>query len=208
MPPSHPPRRSARDVGRVLAGALIFTVGLLSAAFFAGASPAAPKDCLPVVGCITTALPTVSLPAITLPTVTVPTLPATTTSDTPAQTTPSSTTQTNSGSTTESTAAAPRPEDQADAPFTARASVRVLGRRARRVVQITARVNKDARVTAVVTRSGRSLMRKEFSAKQGSRVLRLRVRTGTKAGLARLWLTYRTASKEGKKATYRIRLPR
>jgi len=200
MPPSHPPRRSTRDVGRVLAGAVIFTAGLASAAFFAGASPAAPKDCLPVVGCITTALPTVSLPAVTLPTVTVPTLPATTTNDTPAQTT--------SSSTTESTAAAPPPEDQADVPFTARASVRVLGRRARRVVQITARVNKDAQVTAVVTRSGRSLMRREFSAKQGSRIVRLRVRTGTKAGLARLWLTYRTASKEGKKASYRIRLPR
>lgn len=203
MPPCSPPHKSTRDVGRALAGALVFAAGLLSAASFAGASPAAQKDCVPVVGCITTALPTV-----TLPTVSVPTVLPTTTNGTPPQTTPGSTTQTTPESTTGSTATAPSPAGAAGSPFTARASVRVLGRRGRRVVQITVRLNKEARLTALLTRNGRSLLRKEFAAKQGSRIFRLRVRTTTRAGLARLWLTYRTAAKEGAKATYRIRLPR
>ncbi|MDX6408163.1 MAG: hypothetical protein QOE13_1234, partial [Gaiellaceae bacterium] len=61
---------------RAIAGGGILVAGISAAGAFTSSAPAAPQDCLPVAGCVTTTLPTVSLP-VTLPTL--PTLPTTVT---------------------------------------------------------------------------------------------------------------------------------
>ena len=64
-----PVRRRLATAARLTGGAGILAAGLLAASAFTSSAPAAPQDCLPVVGCVTTTLPTVSLPGVTLPTV-------------------------------------------------------------------------------------------------------------------------------------------
>jgi hypothetical protein len=201
MPPSLPPRRRTSDVGRALAGAAIFAAGLAAAATFTTASPAAPQeDCLPVVGCVTTALPSIPLPPVVAPTLPATTSPTSTSGGSPQG-------QPAPGTTTATTEAA-SPETPAEPAFSARASVRVVGRRARRFVEIRTRVTKNAHLTALLSRNGRALARKQFTVAQGSGVFRLRLGRGIKPGQARLWLTYRTASNEAARAAYRLRLPR
>src|SRR3989442_15728863 len=64
---------------RVLAGAAVFATGLLAAGAFSSSVPAAPQDCLPVIGCVTTTFPSVTLPTVTLPTLPISTTTTTTT---------------------------------------------------------------------------------------------------------------------------------
>jgi hypothetical protein len=192
-PPSDPRHSRLAGSARVLLAVCVFAAGLLAAGAFTSAVPAAPQDCLPVLGCLTTTIPTVPLPTVTLPT-------STTTSG-PAAGTTSTATTTSSGSTRS-------PEVAPETALIARASVRVRGHRARRVVEIKLRLSKPARVSALLTRSGRALARRQVAAHAGSSVLLVRVGRATKAGPARLALSYSSASGETARASYRLRLPR
>jgi len=69
-------------------------------------------------------------------------------------------------------------------------------------------LSKPARVSALLSRSSRTLTRRQFEAPAGSSVAVIRVGRATKAGAARLALTYRTESGETARASYRLRLPR
>src|SRR3989442_15525486 len=83
---------------RVLAGAAVFATGLLAAGAFSSSVPAAPQDCLPVIGCVTT-----TVPSVTLPTVTLPTLPISTTTTTTTTTTGGGTNSTTDSTSTTTT---------------------------------------------------------------------------------------------------------
>ncbi len=191
--PSRPCRSRLARFGRPLGAAGVFAAGLLASGVFSSATPAAPQDCLPVVGCVTT-----PAPPVTLPTVPLPTLPTSTTTAAP-DTTPTTTT---AAGETRSTESGP------EVALAAKASVRVRGRGARRVVDIRLILTKDARVSALLSRSGSALARRSFGARAGSSILRLRVGRGPKSGPARLALTFSSDSGETVRASYRLRLPR
>jgi hypothetical protein len=186
----------------MLLAVCVFGGGLLASGVFSSTVPAAPQQCLPVVGCVTTTVPT-TVP--TPPPVTLPTLPTTTTTTT-AGTAPSD------PPATETTGPGPGKEPSSvqagETALTATASVRVRGRGARRIVEIRLRLSKPARVSTLLTRSRSVLARRQFEAPAGSSVLRLRVRRATKPGPARLALTYRSAAGETARASYRLGLPR
>jgi len=168
----------------------VFAAGLLAA----NTVSAAPQDCLPVVGCVTTSTPSLPQPPVTVPPL--PTLPTTaSTGSGPGGTTPPTTT--------------PGEESRKpQAALSAKASVRVRGHGAGRIVEIRISLSKPARVSALLTRSSRTLARRQFAAPAGSSVLVLRVVRTTKPGAARLALTYNTNSGETARAGYRLRLPR
>jgi hypothetical protein len=196
-------RRRLRAAARVLAGAGIFAAGILVPGALTSSAPAASQDCLPVVGCVATTLPTISLP-VTLPT---PTLPGTTT------TTTSSTTSTPQGSTTTTSSTTPTTTDgdstasEGAAAFSPKATVRVRGRGARRVVEIRVDLTKAARLNALLSRKG-PIVRRLFSAKAGPHLFRLRLGRKVKPGLASLSLVYRATTGEAARTTLRLRLPR
>ena len=193
------------SAARAGAAAGIFGAGILLAGAVTSSAPAAPQDCLPVVvGCVTTTLPTGSLPA-TLPPL--PTLPGpttttvqggSTTSSTATLTTSSSTTTTN-GDTTGS---------KGDTAFKPKATVRVRGRGAHRVIEIRVNLTKAARLNARLSRKNASLAKRLFTAKAGQHLFKLRIGRTPKPGLAELSLVYRAASGEGARTTHRLRLPR
>jgi len=192
-----PRRTRLLQVGRGLFGGFVFAGGLLAAGVFSSAVPAAPQDCLPPpVGCVTTSVP--SVPSVTVPGVTLPTLPTTpgtttTTGSTPATTTATGTVQ----------------EDAAPtAALSAQAVVRVRGHGATRVVQIRLRLSQRADVSALLSRSGGALARREFAGPAGTSLFVLHVGRRTRAGPATLFLTYRPASGRTATASYRLRLPR
>ena len=197
-----PARRRLRTAARVLAGAGIFAAGILVPGTFTSSAPAAPQDCLPVVGCITTTLPTISLP-VTVPTL--PTLPGTTT------TTTSPTTSTPQGSITTTSSTTPTTTDgdstEGAVAFSPKATVRVRGRGARRVVEIRVNLTKAAHLNALLSRKG-PIVRRLFSAKAGPHLFRLRLGRKVKPGLANLSLVYRAATGEAARTTHRLRLPR
>jgi hypothetical protein len=195
----NPVRPRLRAAARVLAGAGIFAAGILVPGTFTSSAPAAPQDCLPVVGCVTTTLPTISLP-VTVPTL--PTLPGTTT-----------TTSTPQGSTTTTSSTTPTTTDgdstasEGAVGFSPKATVRVRGRGARRVVEIRVNLTKAARLNALLSRKG-PIVRRLFSAKAGPHLFRLRLGRKVKPGLANLSLVYRATTGEAARSTLRLRLPR
>ena len=194
----------AVQTGRIAVGASVFAVGLLTAGIFSRATPAAaPQDCVlpPPAPCVspTVSVPTVSVPTVSVPTVSVPT--TTTTTSTPATTTTGGTTST-TGSAQEDTPQTPA------AALAAKATVRVVGRGAKRRIEIRFRVSQKAAVRAVLRRSRGVLARRQFSANAGSSVARVEVPRATKAGRASLELVYTSASGQTLRASYRLRLPR
>jgi hypothetical protein len=198
--------RSLSSSVRVLVAACVFGGGVLAAGAFSTPLPAAPEQCLPVVGCVTTAVPSLPVPTVTAPTL--PTVPTTIT--TTAATTPASSPAPANAAMTATTGAQPHPAGSA-APQTAlraTATVRVRGQRARRVVEISLQLSKPARVSALLSRNGRPIARRQFEARAGSNVLVFTVGRAPKAGPARLSLTYRSSSGETARAHYRLRLPR
>jgi hypothetical protein len=189
----------------MLLAVCVFGGGLLASGVFSSTVPAAPQQCLPVVGCVTTTVTTtVPTTVPTPPPVTLPTLPTTTTTTAgAAPSDPPATETTSSGPGKE-----PSSAQAGETALTAKASVRVRGRGARRVVEIRVQLSKPARVSTLLTRSRSVLARRQFEAPAGSSVLRLPVGRATKPGPARLALTYRSAAGETARASYRLRLPR
>jgi hypothetical protein len=192
-------------------GLAVFAAGLVAAGTFSSAIPAAPQDvCLPVIGCVST-----SVPSVTLPTATLPTLPTTTTT---TATTPGGGTTTVAGSggdpggsTTSTGTTTTTATDASGSPSSAlRVTVTVLvrGHRAKRAIELRLRLSKPARVSALLSRQGKALKRRQFSARAGSSVWHLRLGRTMKAGSARLGLTYRCASGEVARTAHRLRLPR
>jgi hypothetical protein len=201
-PSPHAPRRKGvATAGRALLAAGLVAGGVLAAGVLSASAPAAPEECLPVIGCVTTTVPSVPLPAVTLPT-----LPTTATTTTAAS--PEDSAATNSPTETTASAETPATPKEAEAAFSAKASVRIRGRGASRVVEMRLRLTKPARVSAVLSRNGRALARRTFAVRSGSSILVLRVARATKPGAARLALTYRADSGEAARASYRLRLPR
>lgn len=198
--PSSAPRRSRLvRAGRALVAACMFAGGLLAAGMFSSSVPAAPQDCLPPpVGCVTT-----SVPSLPLPTVTAPTLPLPTTT-----TTGSSTSDAAGGTSPTGTKDDPSAAGDAAAALTVRATLRVRGTGARRVVEIRLSLAKDASVSALLSRSGSVLARRLVDARAGSSLVVLHVARAAKPGLAKLLLTCRSASGQTARASYRLRLPR
>jgi hypothetical protein len=197
-----PIRRRLTTAARVLAGAGIFAAGILVPGTFTSSAPAAAQDCLPVVGCVTTTLPTISLP------VTVPTLPGTTTTTTsPTTSTPQGSTTTTTSSTTATTTDGDSTASEGAVAFSPKATVRVRGRGARRVVEIRVNLTKAARLNALLSRKG-PIVRRLFSAKAGPHLFRLRLGRKVKPGLANLSLVYRATTGEAARSTLRLRLPR
>jgi hypothetical protein len=192
---------SVRDrratAARLIGGAAIFAAGMLVAGAFTSNAPA--QVCLPVVGCVTTTLPTLPLPGVTSPTV--PTLPITTT------TTTQSTSTTSSTSTTANSATTPT-VPQGAAAFSPKATVRVRGRGARRVVEIRVNLTKAARLNALLSRKRGSIAKRLFTAKAGPHLFKLRIGRAAKPGLASLSLVYRATTGEAARTTHRLRLPR
>ena len=188
-----PVRPSLAIAARVIGGAGICAAGLLLAGAFTSSAPAAPQDCLPVVGCVTTTLPTV------------PTLPVTTSDTTQgASTTSSTTTAANSATTPTGNTTVP----QGAAAFSPKATVRVRGRGARRVVEIRVNLTKAARLNALLSRKRGSIAKGLFTAKAGPHLFRLRIGRAAKPGLASLSLVYRATTGEAARTTHRLRLPR
>ena len=185
---------------RVAAGAGILVAGIFVAGALTSSAPAAPQDCLPVVGCVTTVLPTISLPGVT-----VPTLPGTTTATTQGAP-PTSTTGTTSNSTT--TSAVDTSGSEGATAFRPKATVRVRGRGPRRVVEIRVNLTKAARLNALLSRKRGSIAKRVFTGKAGPHLFRLRIGRTTKAGLANLSLAYRATSGEAARTTHRLWLPR
>jgi hypothetical protein len=184
---------------RILLAVCVFAAGLLASGAFSSAVPAAPQDCLPVVGCVTST----TTPSLPLPTVTVPALP-TTTPTTTAGTTPTNTAEpTKTSATTEELG--PKTPESA---LTTRTSVRVRGHRARRLVELRLEVSKEARVTALLRRNRTVLARRDARAHAGANVVILRVSRAARAGLATLMVAFQTTSGESARTTRRIRLPR
>jgi hypothetical protein len=201
-PSASPNRMKLLSAMRALVGAAIFAGGLLVAGTFTSAAPAAPEEeCLPVLGCVTTTLPSVPLPPVTTPA-----LPTTTTT---------ATTPDPGGSTTQSappaggigTPGSPK-STQPQTVFSARAGVRVRGRGAARVVEIRLSLSKPARVSVLLSRSGSALARRQFEARAGASLLRLPLGRAVKPGLASLVLAYRSHAGESHRSSYRVRLPR
>jgi len=196
-------RPRLRTAARVLAGAGIFAAGILVPGTFTSSAPAAAQDCLPV-GCITTTLPTISVP-VTVPTL--PTLPGST------STTTSPTTSTPQGSSTTTSSTSPTTTDgdstasEGAVAFSPKATVRVRGRGARRVIEIRVNLTKAARLNALLSRKG-PIVRRLFSAKAGPHLFRLRLGRKVKPGLANLSLVYRAVTGEAARTTQRLRLPR
>jgi hypothetical protein len=192
---------SVRDrratAARLIGGAAIFAAGMLVAGAFTSNAPA--QVCLPVVGCVTTTLPTLPLPGVTSPTV--PTLPITTT------TTTQSTSTTSSTSTTANSATTPT-VPQGAAAFSPKATVRVRGRGARRVVEIRVNLTKAAGLNALLSRKRGSIAKRLFTAKAGPHLFKLRIGRAAKPGLASLSLVYRATTGEAARTTHRLRLPR
>jgi hypothetical protein len=195
---------SVRDrratAARLIGGAAIFAAGMLVAGAFTSNAPA--QVCLPVVGCVTTTLPTLPLPGVTSPTV--PTLPITTTTTT---STTSSTSTTGSTTTTANSATTPT-VPQGAAAFSPKATVRVRGRGARRVVEIRVNLTKAARLNALLSRKRGSIAKRLFTAKAGPHLFKLRIGRAAKPGPASLSLVYRATTGEAARTTHRLRLPR
>jgi hypothetical protein len=193
---------------RVSAAVGICAAGVLAAGAFTSSAPAAPQDCVPVLGviCVTTTMPTVSVP-VTLPTL--PTLPTTTTGTGPEDTTASSTTATGSTSTQGTTTTVTNEEAGPlnAVAFNPKATVRVRGRGSHRVVEIRVNLNKAARLNALLSRN-HPIAKRLFAAKVGSHLFRLKIGRTAKPGLAKLSLAYRAATGEAVRRTYRLRLPR
>lgn len=190
-------RHRLATAARVIGGAGICAAGMLLAGTFTSSAPA--QVCLPVVGCVTTTLPTVPLPGVTVPTV--PTLPVTTTTTTPGTSTTSST------ATTATSATTPTVPQGATA-FRPKATVRVRGRGARRVVEIRVNLTKAARLNALLSRKRGSIARRLFTAKAGPHLFKLRIGRAAKPGPASLSLVYRATTGEAARTTHRLRLPR
>ena len=198
-----PVRRRLRTATRGLAGAGIFAAGILVPGTFTSSAPAAPQDCLPVVGCITTTLPIISVP-VTVPTL--PTLPGTTTTTTsPTTSTPQGSSTTTSS--TPTTTGGDSTASEGAVAFSPKATVRVRGRGARRVVEIRVNLTKAARLNALLSRKG-PIVRRLFNAKAGPHLFRLRLGRKVKPGLANLSLAYRATTGEAARTTHRLRLPR
>jgi len=201
-------RQRLVTAARAAAAAGIFGSGILLAGAVTSSAPAASQDCLPVVvGCVTTTLPTVPLP-VTLPPL--PTLPGATTTTVPGGSTTSSTaTTTNpSSSTTTTTTNGDTTGSKGDTAFKPKATVRVRGRGAHRVIEIRVNLTKAARLNARLSRKSASLAKRLFAAKAGQHLFKLRIGRTAKPGLAELSLVYRAASGEGARTTHRLRLPR
>lgn len=207
-------RKGLATAARVSAGAGTLAAGVLLAGAITSSAPAAPQDCLPVVvGCVTTTVPTVPLP-VTLPTL--PTLPGTTTTTTaPGGSTTSPTTTTTTTATTATNPTNPTTTTNGDTtgsngatPFKPKATVRVRGRGAYRVVEIRVNLTKAARLNALLTRKHGALAKRLFTAKVGMNLFRLRIGRTTKPGLANLSLLYRATTGEAARTTHRLRLPR
>ena len=201
-PRPHRLRHRLVTAARVSAGAGVFAAGLLLAGAVTSSAPAAPQDCLPVVGCVTTTLPTVSLP-VTLPTV--PTLPGTTTTTAPGGSTTSSTATTTDPATTTT---GDTTVSKGDVVFSPKASVRVRGRGAHRVIEIRVKLTKAARLNALLSRKRDQIAKRMFTAKAGPRVFKLRIGRTARPGLVNLSLVYRAATGETARTTHRLRLPR
>jgi hypothetical protein len=87
-------------------------------------------------------------------------------------------------------------------------SVRVLGTGARRSIELRLRLTQAARVSAVLTRNGKTLERHQFTAPAGPSLRRLRVGRTVKPGVANLGLTYRSSTGDTARSSHRLRLPR
>jgi hypothetical protein len=204
-------RKGLATAERVSAGAGTLAAGVLLAGAITSSAPAAPQDCLPiVVGCVPTTVPTVPLP-VTLPTL--PTLPGSTTTATTSTTTPGG--STTSSTTTTATSATNPTTTNGDATgpsgataFKPKATVRVRGRGANRVVEIRVNLSKAARLNALLTRKHGALAKRLFTAKAGRHLFRLRIGRAAKPGLANLSLVYRATTGEAARTTHRLRLPR
>ena len=191
---------------RAAAAAGIFGSGILLAGAVTSSAPAASQDCLPgVVVCVTTTLPTVSLPVIVPP---LPTLPGATTTTVPGGSTTSSTATTTNPSSTTTTTNGDTTGSKGDTAFKPKATVRVRGRGAHRVIEIRVKLTKAARLNARLSRKSASLAKRLFTAKAGQHLFKLRIGRTPKPGLAELSLVYRAASGEGARTTHRLRLPR
>ena len=186
---------------RVLAGAAVFATGLLAAGAFSSSVPAAPQDCLPVIGCVTTTVPSVTLPTVTLPTLPIST---TTTGGGTNSTTDSTSTTTTATTATDTSKTGKAP----DARLSVSVSVRVRGHGTHRVIELRLRLTRAARVNALLTRNGRALKRNQFTARPGSSLWRLRLGRAVKPGAAKLSLTYRSSAGEIARSSHRLRLPR
>ena len=201
-------RKGLATAARVGAGAGTLAAGVLLAGAITSSAPAAPQDCLPVVvGCVTTTVPTVPLP-VTLPTL--PTLPGTTTTTTSPggfTTSPTTTTATTATNPTTTTNGGATGSNGATA-FKPKATVRVRGRGAHRVVEIRVNLTKAARLNALLTRKDGALAKRLFTAKAGTHLFRLRIGRAAKPGLAKLSLLYRATTGEAARTTHRLRLPR
>src|SRR5439155_9435481 len=92
--------------------------------------------------------------------------------------------------------------------FSPKATVRVRGRGARRVVEIRVNLTKEARLNALLSRKLGPIAKGLFTAKAGPHLVSLRIGRAAKPGLARLSLVYRAATGEAARTTYRLRLPR
>ena len=199
---------SVRDrfatAARLIGGAGIFAAGILAAGAFTSSAPA--QVCLPVVGCVTTTLPTLPLPSVTSPTV--PTLPITTTTTTQSTSTTSSTAATTNSTPTTTTTTGGATVPPAAAAFRPKATVRVRGRGARRVVEIRVNLTKAARLNALLSRKRGSIAKRLFTAKAGPHLFKLRIGRAAKPGLASLSLVYRATTGEAARTTHRLRLPR
>ena len=189
---------------RLIGGAAIFAAGMLVAGAFTSNAPA--QVCLPVVGCVTTTLPTLPLPGVTSPTV--PTLPITTTTTTQSTSTTSSTAATTNSTPTTTTTTGGATVPPAAAAFRPKATVRVRGRGARRVVEIRVNLTKGARLNALLSRKRGSIAKRLFTAKAGPHLFKLRIGRAAKPGLASLSLVYRATTGEAARTTHRLRLPR
>ena len=199
-------RQGLATAARVSAGAGTLAAGVLLAGAITSSAPAAPQDCLPVVvGCVTTTVPTVPLP-VTLPTL--PTLPGTTTTTTAPGGSTTSPTTTATTATNPTTSNGDTTGSNGATAFKPKATVRVRGRGAHRVVEIRVNLTKAARLNALLTRKHWALARRLFTAKAGTHLFRLRIGRATRPGLANLSLLYRATTGEAARTTYRLRLPR
>ncbi len=192
-------------------GLAVFAAGLLAAGTFSSDIPAAPQDvCLPVVGCITTTVPTVTPPTVTLPTTILTTTTTTTTTATGGGTTTTGSGGNSTGSATTSTPTTTTTDATATpgTGLTVRISIRVRGHGAKRAIELRLRLSKPARVSALLSRRGKALERNEFSVRAGSSVRRLRLGRTVKPGAATLGLTYRSSTGETARSTHSLRLPR
>ena len=87
-------------------------------------------------------------------------------------------------------------------------TVRVRGHGAKRAIELRLRLNKPARVNALLSRKGRALKRNQFTARAGSSLWRLRIGRTVTPGAAKLGLTYRSSAGEIARTNHRLRLPR